>query len=160
MEYPESLAEFFKNLMSWKDFMPHGHCFLWRPEIVWLHAVSDTVIAVAYYSIPCALVYFVIKRKDLVFSRMFVMFGIFILACGTTHVMDVWTLWQPVYRLDGVIRAFTAAVSIWTAIALWPLIPKALQLPSPAQLRVANQKLAEEIDQRRQAVTELKKAQH
>jgi hypothetical protein len=158
MEYPESIGTFFKNLLSWKDFMPHGHCYLWRADIVWLHAVSDTVIAAAYYSIPCALVYFVAKRKDLVFSWIFIMFGIFILACGTTHVMDVWTLWQPVYRLDGLIRAFTACVSLLTAFMLWPLIPKALTIPSHTQLRSANENLAKEVEQRRHAEESMRMA--
>ena len=93
MDYPESIWDFLKNLFSSNDFMPHGHCYLWRPEIVWLHAVSDALIALSYYSIPLALIYFVRRRQDLAFRWMFVMFGIFIMACGTTHVMNVVTLW-------------------------------------------------------------------
>ena len=151
MEYPETLAEFFKKLFASSDFMPHGHCYLWRADIVWLHAIPDAITALAYYSIPCALVYFVLKRKDLVFSWIFVMFGIFILACGTTHIMDVITLWKPVYRLDALIRLFTAAVSILTAAILWPLIPKALLIPSPTQLKQINEKLTIEVGQRRTA---------
>ena len=86
------MSEFLSKLFS-SDFMPHGACYLWRPEIVWLHATSDTLIALSYYLIPIVLIYFVRKRTDLPFNWIFMMFGVFILACGTTHVMEVWTLW-------------------------------------------------------------------
>ncbi|MBE9007021.1 PAS domain S-box protein [Fortiea sp. LEGE XX443] len=97
------------------------------------------------------LVYFVCKRRDVPFDWIFLMFGAFIIACGTTHVMDVWTLWHPTYWLSGLIKAITAFVSVTTAIKLLPLIPQALVLPSPAQLEAANSQLAAEIAERRQA---------
>lgn len=136
----ETIFAFFKNLLT-ADFLPHGHCYWWRPEIVWLHVVSDSVIALAYYSIPLMLVYFVRKRRDIPFSWIFSLFGAFILACGTTHVLAIWTLWTPVYRLDGIVKAITAALSIGTAAALYPLIPRFLSLKSPAQLEVLNKEL-------------------
>src|SRR6266850_2115737 len=151
------MIQFAKNLFS-SDFMPHGYCFLWNPEIVWLHAISDGVIAVSYYLIPLALVYFVRKRTDLPFHWMFVLFGIFIFGCGTTHLMEVWTLWHGTYRLAGVIKALTAGVSVLTAVMLVPLIPRALALPSPAQLREANEGLEREIAERRRAEAALQAA--
>lgn len=134
------MIEFWKNVLS-SDFMPHGVCFFWNPEIVWLHAISDAVIAISYYLIPLALVYFVRKRADLPFQWMFLMFGVFILGCGTTHLMELWTLWHGTYRLAGVIKAITAVASVATAILLVRLMPQALALPSPAQLREANEQL-------------------
>jgi signal transduction histidine kinase len=127
------MLDFLQKLFD-AEFMPHGHCYFWKPEILWLHTVSDTFIALAYYSIPAALWYFVRKRRDLKFAGIFVLFGIFIFACGTTHVMGVWTTWNATYRLEGVVKLLTAAVSVGTAVVLWPLMPKALSLPSPAQL--------------------------
>ena len=141
------LAGFFDT----EGFMPHGYCLMWRPSIFWLNLVSDAVIATSYYSIPFILLYFVMRRRDLVFRWMFVMFGIFILGCGTTHVMGIWTLWNPDYAVDGLVKALTALVSIATAIMLWPLIPQALALPSPGQLAQANRELNREIGERRQA---------
>jgi len=135
------MIEFFSKLFR-SDFMPHGHCYLWRPELVWLHVISDSLITISYYFIPVALVYFVRKRKDLPFHWMFLMFGIFILGCGTTHLMEIWTLWHGTYRLAGVFKAVTAAASVATAIAFVPLIPRAMALPSPAQLQEANSELA------------------
>jgi two-component system, NtrC family, sensor kinase len=124
------------------DFAPHGYCYLWNPQIVWLHALSDSVIALAYYLIPVTLIYFVRRRRDLPFHWMFIMFGVFIFGCGTTHLMEVWTLWHGTYRLAGIIKALTAIASVATAALLVPLIPQALALPSPAQLRQAEQMAA------------------
>jgi PAS domain S-box-containing protein len=134
---------------EFSNLVPHGTCLLWRPGLLLLHAISDGFIAAAYYSIPAALIYFVGKRPDLRFRWMFVLFGAFILACGTTHLMEIWTLWHPDYRLAGVIKAITALVSVGTAAVLWPLIPHALALPSPARLAEANQRLQREIEERK-----------
>jgi PAS domain S-box-containing protein len=134
-----------------EGFMPHGYCLLWKPSVFWLNLVSDAIIALSYYSIPFVLVYFAMRRRDLAFRWMFVMFGIFILGCGTTHVMGIWTLWNPDYAVDGLVKAATALVSILTAIMLWPLMPQALALPSPAQLAQVNRDLNRQIAERHAA---------
>ena len=131
------MPEFFQNLFR-SDFLPHGQCYLWRPEIVWLHVASDALIALAYYSIPVTLFYFVRRRRDLAFRWMFMLFGLFILACGTTHVMGIWTLWNPQYRLDGLIKLVTGVLSAGTAVMLVRLVPQALAIPSSAQWETAN----------------------
>src|SRR3981081_1614858 len=128
------MTEFFRNLFA-SDFMPHGVCFLWNAGVLWLHAISDTIITVSYYLIPLALVYFVRKRKDLPFHWMFLMFGLFIFGCGTTHLMEVWTLWHGTYRLAGVIKAITATASVVTAILLVRPMPPAPPLPRPPHPR-------------------------
>lgn len=140
-------------------FIPHGHCYLWKPGLVGLHIASDALIALAYYSIPLMLVYFVQKRRDIPFNWIFLMFGAFIIACGTTHIMEIWTLWHPTYWLSGLLKAGTAAVSLYTAGELIPLIPQALALPSPAQLEEANQSLQQEIRERLQTEQALKKSE-
>jgi PAS domain S-box-containing protein len=147
-------------LADWflEPFIPHGHCYLWKPWLVGLHVVSDSLIALAYYSIPLTLIYFVRKRRDLPFDWIFLMFGAFIIACGTTHILEVWTLWHPHYWFSGFIKAITAVVSLCTAILLVPLIPKALALPSPAQLEAANRQLENEIRERKAAETKLENA--
>lgn len=141
------------------SFMPHGSCYLWQPGLVGLHLVSDALIAIAYYSIPITILYFVRRRQDLPFNSIFLMFGAFIVFCGTSHLMEVWTLWHPTYWLSGTIKAATAAVSIYTAIQLIPIVPKALALPSPAQLRQANQELQAQISERLKVEKELKQYQ-
>ncbi len=153
------MKEFFERLFS-SDFMGHGYCYLWKPEIVWLHAISDGVITLSYFAIPVLLVYFVRKRHDLPFHWMFFMFGLFIFGCGATHLMEIWTLWHGTYRLAGVIKAITAGASVATAAALVPLIPRALLLPSPSQLRTANQELERENVERRRAEAALEVARN
>ena len=140
-----------ERLFSTKDFMPHGMCYEWNSSVIWLHVVSDALIAAAYYSIPLTLVYFVRKRKDLAFDWMFVCFAIFIVACGTTHLMEILNIWQPTYWRSGLIKAFTALVSVATAILLLRLIPQALALPTPEQLRKSNAALQSEIHERLEA---------
>ena len=144
------MFEFLRQLLE-SDFMPHGSCYFWQPEILWLHTVSDALIALAYYSIPAALWYFVKKREDLTFSWIFVLFGAFIFACGTTHLLGLWTTWHATYRLEGMVKLLTAIISVGTAIVLWPLIPRALALPSPRQLEASNRALQKEIKERQLA---------
>ncbi|MFO1059823.1 MAG: ATP-binding protein [Dongiaceae bacterium] len=145
-----------RSFLDAASLAPHGFCLLWRPELIWLHVTSDSLIAAAYYSIPLALAVFVWLRRDLAFGWMFWLFAIFILACGTTHLFDIWTLWHPDYGTQGLVKAATAAASVITAAMLWPLLPKALALPSPAELRVANDRLTREISERGQAVDRLR----
>ena len=129
------------NGMADTQFMPHGFCFLWRPDVLWLHVLSDGVIALAYFCIPGVLIYFIRRRTDMPFPAVFWLFGAFILLCGTTHVLSIWVLWHPDYYVEGFIKALTAIASIGTFFSLIPLVPQALALPSPAQLNEANAKL-------------------
>jgi PAS domain S-box-containing protein len=122
-------------LVNPESFMPHGACYLWLPSMLWLHILSDATIALAYFSIPFALWYFVNNRTDLAYRWVYVLFGMFILLCGTTHLMGIWTIWHPDYWLDGLIKLATALVSIVTALLIWPLLPKLLALPSLQALK-------------------------
>lgn len=151
------MFEFFEDLFL-ADFMPHGHCMFWKPEVLWLHIGSDITIALSYYSIPIALFYFVRKRRDMSFNWVLIMFAIFILACGTNHIIDVWTLWNPVYRFEGIMKLVTASASLATAIVIWPLIPRAVALPSPQQLELVNDELRLQINERQKTQKQLESA--
>ena len=139
------------SIISWNplerlfspDFMPHGFCYQWDPTIVWLHVISDALIAVSYYCIPAALIYFAYKNRDLPFHRIFWLFSAFILACGTTHLMEVWNIWHSSYLISGLIKAVTAIVSVSTAAVIVPRVPKAISWPSRLQ---AEQALRESQD--------------
>ncbi len=133
--------EFLRHLFSSGEFMPHGYSYHWNPGLVWLHVISDLLITLAYVSIPITLVHFVRKRRDLPFDWMFLCFGVFIMACGATHAMEVWNLWHGAYWLAGVLKAITAFASVPTAVLLLQLVPKALALPSPEDARKANKAL-------------------
>jgi PAS domain S-box-containing protein len=146
--------DFLKASIS-ASFLPHGTCYLWNPKIVWLHVISDGIITLSYYCIPFALIYLVRKRRDIPFNWIFWMFGLFILGCGTTHLMEVWTVWHPTYLLSGIIKAITAAVSIATAAVLLQLLPKAIALPSADQLYGLNRELERQADTRARREQEL-----
>jgi signal transduction histidine kinase/CheY-like chemotaxis protein len=125
-------------LFNTSGLTPHGFCLLWEPGLIWLYAISDTAIAIAYFSIPLALVILGKRRSDLVFRPLLWLFAAFILLCGATHWLDVLTLWTPLYGLQGLVKAATAIVSVGTAVALWWTLPNFLALPSAHQLRQAN----------------------
>lgn len=148
----------FLTLMGLSQFIPHGHCYLWKSNLVGLHASSDAIIGIAYYSIPLLLLYIVRKRGDLPFNWIFCLFGAFILFCGTGHLLDVLTLWYPFYWISGIVKALTAAVSVLTAIELFILIPAILKIPSNAQLETTNQALLNEVAERKKVEIELVEA--
>lgn len=145
-----AVTEFVTRLFE-SDFMPHGHCFMWKPDILWLHVVSDGVIAASYFSIPVALVVLFRRRTDFSYSNVLALFAAFIFLCGVTHVFGIWTMWDPIYRVEGVVKGATAVVSVLTAAALWPMIPQILAIPNPQQLAAANDALRSEMDERRRA---------
>jgi signal transduction histidine kinase len=146
-----------RRLLEADSLSPHGICLLWRPELIWTHALSDAVIGTAYFLIPVALASFVSRRRDVAFTWVFWAFAIFILACGATHFFSIWTLWFPDYGIEALIKAATAIASIMTAIALVPLLPKALALPSPTQLRQANGMLEQRVRERDEALVALRR---
>src|ERR1700722_15784837 len=143
------------GLFSSGGFMPHGMCDLWQPGILGLHIASDLLMSLAYFSIPITLLYFVRKRRDLEFHWTFVSFAVFIVACGATHLMDIWVIWHPVYWLSGAIKAMAALAAVPPAILLVKHLPAALALPSPSALRGAYLDLETEVEERRRPGKEL-----
>ncbi|WP_243360619.1 ATP-binding protein [Fundidesulfovibrio terrae] len=139
---------------TFMGFEPHGHCFLWQPDLIALHTVSDFVTGLSYYLIPVAIFYFVRKRSDVPFPAMFLLFALFIVSCGTTHLMAIWTIWTPDYWLEGWVKAATAFFSLVTALLLFPLLPKAMLIPSPAQLEAAKAELQRHKDHLEDLVAE------
>ncbi|MCR5873239.1 PAS domain S-box protein [Phenylobacterium sp. J426] len=143
----EALRPFFETA----SLNPHGICLLWRPELIWTHAISDVLIGLAYFSIPLALGVFLYHRRDVRFGWAVWLFVLFIMLCGVTHFMMVWTLWNPDYGIEALIKAATALASIVTAVALWPLLPKAIAIPSTAAMQAR-------IDERDAALVEARAA--
>lgn len=122
-------------------FIPHGHCYLWTPWLVGLHAGSDTLIGLAYVAIPIALLMVVRQRQDLPFSWMFLLFGVFIVACGVTHLVGVWNIWNSDYWFSAGVKFVTAAASVPTAYLLFRLLPTIRSIPSRDELVYANRAL-------------------
>jgi signal transduction histidine kinase len=136
------MADLNATWFSTEQFMPHGHCFMWTPGVLWIHVIADILVSMAYFTIPFVLLYIARRRKDLPFDWLVMCFGAFIVACGLTHVMDVWNIWHTSYYVEGVIKVLTAALSVPTALLLWRSLPDILSLPSQRQLRDANESLA------------------
>lgn len=149
------MLQYLQQLWETSSLSPHGICLLWRPELIWTHVSADAIIGIAYYSIPIALAYFVSHRNDIQFGWIFWAFALFILACGTTHFFSIYTLWVPDYGAEALVKVITAALSILTAVAVWPLLPKALAIPSTEALRRLNEELVQQIGERNAALAAL-----
>ncbi|HBB35840.1 MAG TPA: histidine kinase [Cyanobacteria bacterium UBA8803] len=147
--------EWWNSLLAVNGFIPHGHCYLWKPGLVWLHVISDSLIALAYVAISGTLAYLVYKtRQEIPFQWMFLAFGSFIVACGSTHFMDVWTLWHPTYWLSGALKVVTAIASVTTASILPFLVPQALALVESAKLSEERRSHLEIANHRLEALNE------
>lgn len=143
--------DFWHNLFNPAGFMPRRSCGIWSPGLILLHNTSDFLIWTAYLAIPIILIFFVLRRRqELPFRQVFWLFGAFIVACGTTHFMEIVMFYWPVYRAAGLIKAFTAAASWSTVLALIPIIPQALAMRSPEVLQ-------REIDERERAEAEIRR---
>ncbi|WP_194867570.1 PAS domain-containing protein [Pseudoalteromonas sp. PPB1] len=122
-------------------YMPHGHCYLWQPHLLWGNVISDLLIATAYFSIPIAIMIFAKKRPDVGGHWLFVLFSSFILLCGLTHLIGIYTVWQGAYGMHALAKMATALVSITTAVYMFRLIPSAVAIPTPNQLQGVSRKL-------------------
>ncbi len=161
LSWPQLVSNLFKD-----DYMPHVHCYLETTNLVWLHVISDASIGFSYVAISVVLMVLVIKAKsDIPFHSLFLAFGLFIISCGATHLMEVWTLWNPVYWLSGGIKLITAAASVTTAVSLPFAVPKILQLinrskiveEKTAQLEKMNLELEKKVEEKKRAEELLKK---
>jgi signal transduction histidine kinase/CheY-like chemotaxis protein len=153
--WPKLAANLFASGFGEDSFMPHGFCYLWVPQLWLMHVSSDLLIGLSYVAISSTLVYLIYRaRRDIPFSWIFLAFGVFIVACGMTHFMEVWTIWHATYWLSGYVKLLTASVSVATAVVLPFLVPKVFMLiesvkiseERKAQLETAHYELAEARD--------------
>ncbi len=157
----ERIEQFF----STNFLAPHGYCFMWLPEILWLHVTANILIAVAYFSIPLALWQFAKRRPDMPFRRLFMLFASFITLCGLTHVFGILVMWVPAYGIEGLVMLATGIVSCITAVTIWRILPLAITLPSPTQYQAMNEELRtaylqveEKVQQRTHELQQLNQA--
>ena len=134
------------SLFDHSQYMPHGMCYLWRPEILWTSAISDVVTAIAYIAFAAAVISFVRRRTDLPYSSFFILAGtVVFLACGTSHLLSAIVIWDPIYGYLATVKIVVAVSSVAAAILLWRLVPFFLSIPSPATLEQKNGELEKEI---------------
>jgi len=117
-------------------FMPHGHCYLWSPEMVWTQVSANLLIGVAYAAIATTLAILVRKIRNIPFAWVYLAFGTFILSCGLTHFFDIVTVWHPIYWADAGVRVVTATASVATAVLIVPMVPKAVNFAEAARLSI------------------------
>ena len=130
------------------SYMEHGYCFSWDTGLVTIHVASDVAAGLAYYTIAAAMFYCAFKRRDLPFLTVYLLFSTFVLACGTTHLFAAYTIYVPAYWAEGYVKAFTAVISVLSAILFIPLIPKGLNMPSLARTLAENQELNLQLNKR------------
>jgi PAS domain S-box-containing protein len=162
------------TLLHWllpDGFMPHGMCYLWRPDVLWLNVASDSVIAASYYAIPISIMYFVRRRRAVLpYWWIPALFATFIFLCGTTHILGAWVVWHPDYIVDGLVKSATAVASAGTALAVYLLLPQGMALRTPielqqevnahtAELQAVNARLRQEIDARVRADAALRESE-
>jgi signal transduction histidine kinase len=140
------MVQTLRELFSTSEFMPHGHCYLWKPSLVTLHVTSDALIGTAYVVISLTL-WHLVRRIRLPFSPMILAFGLFIGACGLTHYMEILTLWDPQYWISGGVKAVTAIASVATGVYLIRLRPAVVGLTQTAQVS-EERRLALEVKNR------------
>ena len=146
------MIKLFADVAGGGGFMPHGYCLAWQPGLLWTMAGSHAVIGLSYFSIPIAILYFLRRQPDLKFNWLFLMFALFILGCGATHLIELVNIWVPIYRADAAVLALTAGISLATAIVLWNLVPEVSafldgQRKTRRELVEANGMLAESMRQ-------------
>ena len=137
------------------DYLPHLYCYLGKPGLVWTHVIADSLIGLAYVSISATLAYLVYRgRREIPFRWMFLAFGLFIIACGGTHFVEVLTIWVPVYVFSAAVKIVTAVVSVATAVLLPSTVPQVLTLIHSAKTTQDAQALLRRSETRTRAITE------
>jgi signal transduction histidine kinase len=140
--------------------IPHGACLLWRPELIWLNAISDAMLACAFFVTAFVLGFFAWRRRrEVMFHSVFLAFATFLALCGVARLLSILTLWVPAYGIEGVVNGFLALVSVGISAALLLLLPRILVLPTRIQLQQAYAALEEEVRQRRSAEAMVKRFQ-
>ncbi|NET67331.1 MAG: PAS domain S-box protein [Moorea sp. SIO1G6] len=140
-------------------YLSQEHCYVWKPELVGLHAGSDLLIALSYYSILLLLIYCWSQNQDLPLLKILLLFSAWVLFCGNSHLLEVWRIWHPDYWLSGLVKGTSAILSLSSAIALVVVMPKVLAFSSRAPLEATNTALEKEIAERKQTVEELLRSQ-
>ena len=131
----------------------------WKPELIWLNAVSDAILAGTFFATAFVLGLFVWRRRDLMYRGVFGIFAIFVAVCGMTRLLAILTLWVPAYDIEGLTKGFLALISVGITAALLLSLPRILVQPSRTQLAQANAALEEEIRHRRKAEAMVKRFQ-
>ena len=142
------------DLMEMSTLAPHGACLSWRPDLIWLNAISDGMIACALFVIALALALFAWRRgRDMmsVFRNGFWVLAIFLAGCGATRLLSILTLWVPAYGVESLTKGLLALISVGLIAGLLLILPQIMVMQTRVQLQQAYAALAEEVRLRRKA---------
>lgn len=145
----QDIIDFFQNLLGIESWPARWQCGIWTPFHGWLYIISDIMIWLAYTAIPVAIGYFILKKRNLPYNKVFILFTLFILSCGFTHLIDALIFWFPVYRFAAIARFVTAVVSWLTVLSVFKMLPTLLNFKSTKDLE-------KEIHERKEAEAKLK----
>jgi signal transduction histidine kinase len=140
--------------MDMSTLVAHGACLLWKPELIWLNAISEALIAGAFFVTAFVLAFFAWQRgRDMMFMFVVVFwtFAIFFTVCGATRLLSILTLWVPAYGIEAATKGLLALISAGITAGLLVLLPRIMVLPTRVQLQQALEALEEEVRQRRSA---------
>jgi signal transduction histidine kinase len=142
------------EILDMSTLTPRGACLLWQPELIWLNAVSDALVASAFFATAFVLGYFTWRRRRqmmVMIRGVFWAYAIFIAVCGVGRLLSILTLWVPAYGIEGVTKGFLAPISAAITVGLLLALPRLMVLPTLTQLQQAYAALEEEVRQRRSA---------
>jgi signal transduction histidine kinase/CheY-like chemotaxis protein len=155
-----AFAALLGDILDMSTLTPHGACLEWKPELIWLNAVSDAMVAIAFFTTAFVLGFYVWRRRrEVMFRGVFWSLAIFAAACGVTRLLSILTLWVPAYDIEGLAKGFLALISIALTAAMLLMRPRLLVLPTRIQLKQAYAALEEEVRQRRKAEAMVKRFQ-
>lgn len=147
----EQLTDFFINIFDTSKWPPRWYCGYWSDFHGWLYIASDVLIWLAYMTIPVILIRFIRKKEGVPLPKVFILFGLFILFCGFTHLIDAIIFWEPIYRFSALIRFMTGVISVATVFALIKYFDEAVGLKTSKEFEF-------ELNYRRQAINELQQS--
>ena len=155
----DQIVDFFKGLFSTHLWPARWHCGLWSDFHGWLYITSDLMIWSAYFAMPLIIVSYISRKKNSKFLPVYFLFAAFILACGTTHLLDAITFWYPMYRLNALVRFVTGVISWVTVYYLVKMVPIAFALKSPELLEAEVEQRKKVEEQLRRSLLQLNDAQ-
>ena len=103
------------------SLMPHRVCWAADPALIWTMVVTNAITFASYLTICLTLIYLVRHTRRVIardWAWFCIGFALFIVACGTTHLMDVITTWIPAFWVDASVSILTAILSAVVAIML------------------------------------------
>lgn len=151
------MHELIEWLLDASVFSPRGQCGTWEHWLAVSYQAGNWAIAVSYFVIGGILAgVWKFKRPILPMPDMVLAFGMFIFACGCTHILDAMSFYWPAYRFFTIVELLTATVSLYTALRLPSAVRHIFSLPTPEEYRVQTAELEQAVQEREETIRQAK----